>query len=595
MRKALCAALASILLLTCPALGAETGGRVESLGVSGRVVRLGGFDVVQTDSTRAQLLTAQSEKEQAVYDRFYQFLREGWNLDGSETPGKDPACYIDFTDLHLSIENDLDMAFGVVLPRVLNDHPELFYINGDGSYYGSKSDPNELGLVQLLYDKRYTADDVALFQETTAAVTAALELKSTALSPEEKLLAIHDYLVETVTYNALVAGGQAAAAPYYIYNAFGALVMGDAVCQGYSEAFLLLCNEAGIPCTLLPSEPMNHAWNVVQVGEQWYHIDATWDDQDQAGFVDHDFFLRSTAWMEKGPDGKIDHDTDPNSDDHYGWGVEPMGPGDETYAEGWAFNGQTRPLHRTEDGTYYYVSGADLMKGPLEGAGSKTATLQPNYTTSSSGSGRDYTDYTGVVWVGDYLCYLRGVTTSADHGQNVARYELRRLDPAGGQDLLIRSLSAAWGALPLELSHNAGLAELNVWLEGEEILRAPLFSEAWQSDSRTHVAETASFGVLLEDGSLASLPYARIYWAEETAQEAAMVCAWYQDGRMVYATAGTFQDLTPGCYDLEMSGAALPPSVSGAAGEYQLKVFLLTADGALVPLTGKWEGPWTAA
>ncbi|MCK9206354.1 MAG: hypothetical protein M0P66_04505 [Salinivirgaceae bacterium] len=67
-----------------------------------------------------------------------------------------------------------------------------------------------------------------------------------------------------------------------------------AICQGYSELFKALCDIGNIPCFVVdgyskgygykPGKKFNstdHAWNVVQLNQKWYLIDATWG----AGYV----------------------------------------------------------------------------------------------------------------------------------------------------------------------------------------------------------------------------------------------------------------------------------------------------------------------
>lgn len=64
------------------------------------------------------------------------------------------------------------------------------------------------------------------------------------------------------------------------YHAYGALMNGKAVCQGYAYAFKLLCDRAQIPCWIVTgtygSEP--HAWNYVWLDGNYYLVDVTWDD-----------------------------------------------------------------------------------------------------------------------------------------------------------------------------------------------------------------------------------------------------------------------------------------------------------------------------
>lgn len=96
------------------------------------------------------------------------------------------------------------------------------------------------------------------------------------MNQEQKVRAIHDYIIKTVRYEINDN--------YDIYTAKGALINKVAVCQGYALGFKALCDEAGIKCEMVygtgtsMGQSISHAWNVVCVDGQWYQIDTTWDD-----------------------------------------------------------------------------------------------------------------------------------------------------------------------------------------------------------------------------------------------------------------------------------------------------------------------------
>ena len=60
------------------------------------------------------------------------------------------------------------------------------------------------------------------------------------------------------------------------YSAYGCLVKGKAVCEGYSLAFNAIMLELGIPTKRMSGG--GHAWNMVKIGNRWYHVDVTWND-----------------------------------------------------------------------------------------------------------------------------------------------------------------------------------------------------------------------------------------------------------------------------------------------------------------------------
>ena len=73
-------------------------------------------------------------------------------------------------------------------------------------------------------------------------------------------------------------------------QAIGALLNGKADCDGYSEAFYLLCNLANIPARFqhgdtykkTDNSDATHMWNLVCVYDTWMMVDVTWDDSDKA-------------------------------------------------------------------------------------------------------------------------------------------------------------------------------------------------------------------------------------------------------------------------------------------------------------------------
>ena len=92
----------------------------------------------------------------------------------------------------------------------------------------------------------------------------------------EKEVLIHDLLCKAVVYDSeFDRNGENT-----VYTAYGALVNGHAVCEGYARAFKLLCYYAGLECILVTgdSKGVGHMWNMVRLDGNWYHVDATWDD-----------------------------------------------------------------------------------------------------------------------------------------------------------------------------------------------------------------------------------------------------------------------------------------------------------------------------
>lgn len=104
----------------------------------------------------------------------------------------------------------------------------------------------------------------------------------------EKELAIHDYIVTNCEYGYVDYSND------YAYRAYGALVQGKAVCNGYAEAMALLLNCVGLENDIMTGWANGelHAWNRVKLDGKWYQVDSTWDDPipDRGNFAGHQFF-----------------------------------------------------------------------------------------------------------------------------------------------------------------------------------------------------------------------------------------------------------------------------------------------------------------
>lgn len=92
----------------------------------------------------------------------------------------------------------------------------------------------------------------------------------------EKVLKIHDYLVESIEYKDNNDN---------IHNIYGALVTKQCVCEGYAKAFKYLADTAGVESVIVKGigtssdgESEKHAWDVVKIANDWYVVDSTWDD-----------------------------------------------------------------------------------------------------------------------------------------------------------------------------------------------------------------------------------------------------------------------------------------------------------------------------
>ena len=89
-----------------------------------------------------------------------------------------------------------------------------------------------------------------------------------------------EYEIEKIINDYICANTEYVTDTKFANTSYGCLVEGKALCEGYSRAFKLLCNEAGIECDLISgvSRGEGHMWNSVNIDGIHNFVDVTWND-----------------------------------------------------------------------------------------------------------------------------------------------------------------------------------------------------------------------------------------------------------------------------------------------------------------------------
>lgn len=204
-------------------------------------------------------------------------------------------------------EGDSDVRFDL-LREVLGEHPELFWANRGRSNIYDDSGPLTLSPTHLL-----AASEIPSMRDAHEARAAQSLAWTTNLSSDaDKAKALHDWLIEHAEYGKTeVSGGQV---PMVEHTAYGIMVNGTGVCDGYAHAYQDLLSSDGVTAAVIESRPTNHVWNPVSIAGTRYHADVTYDDPVIMGptgaivagnHVTSAYFLKSDGYMQ--------------ANDHYGW------------------------------------------------------------------------------------------------------------------------------------------------------------------------------------------------------------------------------------------------------------------------------------
>lgn len=176
------------------------------------------------------------------------------------------------------------------------DHPEVFWLSGKckvriasvgGQAYFFLSLADTKGFTMRAPD--WTAPGAVAdgLRRREEAVTRILRTLEGADTSAEQLRALNKYLTEHNAYNSSADLDAVGNEPHECLSALeGRTGETGPVCDGYSRAFKVLCDRAGIPCVLENGYARTspgaggtfHMWNSVELGGSWFGVDVTWND-----------------------------------------------------------------------------------------------------------------------------------------------------------------------------------------------------------------------------------------------------------------------------------------------------------------------------
>lgn len=242
----------------------------------------------------------------SVEDNYYKYVERPKAAIQSDYSGGVTALSNAITAVAASVDIS---AYGILRSQMtaifsdLHTNPAFFYWGGWSYSYSSTTNI----VKDVTFSYYYTSADISQMRANyETAITKALSWIKSGMSNADKSLAMHDYLVLNAKYDK--ENGLTNTIPHISHTAYGILVLGVGVCDGYAFAYKDLLTRLGISTIKLSSDTMNHAWNMVYLGGKWYHVDVTWDDPtfnpangwlnndyDLEGRVEHEYFLLSDS------------------------------------------------------------------------------------------------------------------------------------------------------------------------------------------------------------------------------------------------------------------------------------------------------------
>lgn len=174
------------------------------------------------------------------------------------------------TRAQFSDAEGMQSATDSVIEAILYGCPELFYVSQQVSVSYSGNE------VTLEFANKYRGENVnALNDRLNSALDDIAAYVNAAQGDVDKLERLNNYLCTRVQYTSSTDGAYG--------DAYGALVLGQARCEGFAKAAKLILDRLGYSSLVAFGEGLsggareNHSWNIVRCGAHCYHFDFTWN------------------------------------------------------------------------------------------------------------------------------------------------------------------------------------------------------------------------------------------------------------------------------------------------------------------------------
>lgn len=183
--------------------------------------------------------------------------------------------------------------------KVLYDNPLFFYINQ--TVIKMTGEP---GYWILLPEYLFANREITTITNDIHRIVNKVAIKANTMRSNEFRLEkyLHDTVVKSVAYD---YDALKKTDCFNAHSIVGAFLDNKAVCEGIAKAFKLLCNEFGIKCIVVLGKANKegdfsgddyHAWNLVKIGKESYHVDVTWDNlyDTDIRHISYDYFNVTT-------------------------------------------------------------------------------------------------------------------------------------------------------------------------------------------------------------------------------------------------------------------------------------------------------------
>lgn len=183
------------------------------------------------------------------------------------------ALFIDHPEIEIYFAVEKDAQTGEGEAQTVTSYHTVFFLP-EGRYYESAADMEEVKA------------EAEAFEAVAAYVAGRIPADFSTI---DKYRALAYYITANTSYLHL----ENEETPRYAMNAYGAIVNGHSICQGYAFGFEYLCRAANLACRRLTNGLTGdnmHFWDEITLLGGTYYVDVTWADGTATNYRDIDWF-----------------------------------------------------------------------------------------------------------------------------------------------------------------------------------------------------------------------------------------------------------------------------------------------------------------
>lgn len=187
--------------------------------------------------------------------------------------------------------------FERIFTAITKDNPLIYFLNQSACSMAK----DIFGHIAICPQYFFTKEKVKEYNRKIEQVVNNLvgQLNLLECSDYEKELQIHDWICKNIEYDYEGSDKSKLSRVIASHNILGVFGYHKAQCEGIAKAVKVLLNAVDERCIVVTGdaikdrENVSHAWNIVNIGGEPYHLDVTWDigsTEKDRQYLAHDYF-----------------------------------------------------------------------------------------------------------------------------------------------------------------------------------------------------------------------------------------------------------------------------------------------------------------